>query len=52
MNILIDPKNKPVEEFFIFLKIKYGRRQSKIEFRKIMKSIITWKEYKLDTHFF
>ena len=25
MDVLVDPRHKPVEEFFIFLKIKYGR---------------------------
>ena len=29
MNILLDPRNKPAEEFFIFLKIQDGRRRSK-----------------------
>ena len=33
MDILLDPRNKLVEEFFIFLKIQDGRRRSKIEFR-------------------
>ena len=30
MNILLDPRDKPEEEFFIFLKIQDGRRRSKI----------------------
>ena len=30
MDILLDPRNKPAEEFFIFLKIQDGRRRSKI----------------------
>ena len=30
MDILHDPRNKPAEEFFIFLKIQDGRRRSKI----------------------
>ena len=32
MNIKVDPRNKAVEEFLIFLKIQDGRRRSKIEF--------------------
>ena len=30
MDILLDPRDKPAEEFFIVLKIQDGRRQSKI----------------------
>ena len=30
MDILLDPRNKPAKEFFIFLKIQDGRRRSKI----------------------
>ena len=30
MDIQLDPRNKPSEEFFIFLKIQDGRRRSKI----------------------
>ena len=30
MDILLDPRNKPVKEFFIFLKIQDRRRRSKI----------------------
>ena len=33
MNILLDPRNKPAEEFFIFLKIQDGRRRSKVQNR-------------------
>ena len=33
IDILIDPRNKPAEEFFFFLKIQDSRRRSKIEFR-------------------
>ena len=29
MDILLDPRNKPAKEFFIFLKIQDGRRRSK-----------------------
>ena len=32
LNILVDPRNKPAEFFFIFLKIQNGCRQSKINF--------------------
>ena len=30
MDILLDPRNKPAKEFFIFLKIQDGRRRSQI----------------------
>ena len=30
MDILLDPRNKPAEEFFIFIKIQDGRRWSEI----------------------
>ena len=33
MDILLDPRNKPAEEFFIFLKIQDGRRRSKVQNR-------------------
>ena len=33
MDIPLDPRNNPVEAFFIFLKIQDGRHLSKIEFR-------------------
>ena len=33
MDILLDPRNKPAEEFFIFLKIQDGRRLSKVQNR-------------------
>ena len=31
MDILIDPRNKPAEEFFIFLKIQDGRQRSNVK---------------------
>jgi len=31
MDILVDPRNKPMEEFFIFLKIQDGRLRSKVQ---------------------
>ncbi len=31
MDILVDPRNKSVEEFFIFLKIQDGRLRSKVQ---------------------
>ena len=33
MDILLDPRNKPAEEFFIFLKIQDGRRLSQVQNR-------------------
>ena len=33
MDILLDPRNKPAKEFFIFPKIQDGRQRSKNEFR-------------------
>ena len=41
MDILLDPRNKPAEEFFIFLKIQDGRRRSKIATRYTF-SIFSW----------
>ena len=32
MDIQVDPRNKPVGDFFIFLKIQDGRQWFKIEF--------------------
>ena len=43
MDILLDPRNTLVEEFFIFLKIHDGRRRSKIEFRHNFGSKFTFK---------
>ena len=43
MDILLDPRNKLVEEFFIFLKIQDGRRRSKIEFRHNFGSKFTFR---------
>ena len=42
MDILIDHRNQPAEEFFIFLKIQDGRRWSKIDFRQNFGSKITF----------
>ena len=33
MDVLVDPRNMPVEEFLIFLKIQDGHQWSKIEFQ-------------------
>ena len=35
IDILLDPRNKPAEEFFIFIKIQDGRRRSKLKNRQI-----------------
>ena len=43
MDILLDPRNKLVEEFFIFLKIQDGRWRSKIEFRHNFGSKFTFR---------
>ena len=44
MDILLDPRNKPAKEFFIFLKIQDGRRRSKIEFQQnlLKNRILAW----------
>ena len=41
IDILVDPRNKPAEETFIFIKIQDGRRQPKIEFWQNFGSKIT-----------
>ena len=46
MDILVDPRNKPVEGFFIFLKIQDGRRRSKIAL-----GVYFWGSYKLTGQF-
>ena len=43
MDILLDPKNKPVEEFFIFLKIQDGRRRSNVQNRPNFTPQITFR---------
>ena len=43
MDTLLDPRNNPVEEFFIFIKIQDGCRRSKIEFRHNFGSKITFR---------
>jgi hypothetical protein len=43
MDILLDPRNKLEEEFFIFLKIQDGRWRSKIEFRHYLGSKFTFR---------
>ena len=43
MDILVDPRNKPAEEIFIFIKIQDGRRQPKIEFWQNFGSKITFR---------
>ena len=48
MGILVDPRNKPEEEFSIFLKMQYGRRRSKIEFRQTFGSKI---KFRLEQNF-
>ena len=42
MDILLDHRNKPAEEFFIFIKIQDGCWRSKIEFRQNFSSKITF----------
>ena len=42
MDILVDPRNKPVEEFFIFLKIQDGRLRSKVQNRPNLSLQITF----------
>ena len=43
MGILHDPRNKPAEEFFIFLKIQVGRRRSKVKNRSNLTPQITFR---------
>ena len=43
MDTLLDPRNNPVEEFVIFIKIQDGCRRSKIEFRHNFGSKITFR---------
>ena len=47
IDILLDPRNKPVEEFFIYRKIQDDRQWPPLQ--KITKSAITRKLFKLDT---
>ena len=42
MDIQLDPRNKPAEEFFIFLKIQDGRRRSKVQKRSNLTPQITF----------
>ena len=43
MDIPLDPRNKPVEAFFIFLKIQDGRRRSKVQHRPNFTPQITFR---------
>jgi hypothetical protein len=43
MDILVDPRNKPMEEFFIFLKIQDGRLRSKVQNRPNLTLQITFR---------
>ena len=42
VDILFDPRNMRVEDFFIFLKFQDGRRRSKFDFRQNFGSKITF----------
>ena len=43
MDIQLDPRNKPAEEFFIFLKIQDGLRRSKVQNRSNLTPQITFR---------
>ena len=43
MDMVFDPKNKPTEEFFIFLKIQDGGLRSKVQNRPNLTPQITFR---------
>ena len=50
IDVVIDPTNKPADEFFIYRKIQDGCQRWPL--RKVTKLAITLKLYKLENHFF
>ena len=50
MNILLDPRNNPAEEFLTYCKIPRWLPQPPL--RQITKSVITWKVYNVEAQFF